>query len=60
MSYVTGSHSLKVGMQMQRGHFTRNDSNHAQGDYYILSVNGDRPLSRSRRSLPRWRGGRTG
>jgi hypothetical protein len=40
MSYVKGSHNLKVGMQMQRGHFTRNDSNHELGDYYILSVNG--------------------
>jgi carboxypeptidase family protein len=43
MSYVKGSHNLKAGMQMQRGHFTRNDSNHEQGDYYILSVNGSTP-----------------
>jgi hypothetical protein len=40
MSYVKGSHNLKAGMQMQRGHFTRNDSNHQLGDYYILSING--------------------
>jgi hypothetical protein len=26
-SYVTGSHSVKFGMDMQRGHFERNDSN---------------------------------
>ena len=44
LSYVTGSHNLKVGMQMQRGHFTRNDSNHAQGDYYILSPDGMIPF----------------
>jgi hypothetical protein len=40
MTYVTGGHNLKVGMQMQRGHFTRNDSNHELGDYYILSIDG--------------------
>ena len=28
-SYVTGSHSVKFGMDMQRGHFERNDSNNA-------------------------------
>jgi hypothetical protein len=28
-SYVTGTHSIKVGMDMQRGHFERNDSNNA-------------------------------
>ena len=37
MSYVTGSHNLKVGMSMQHGHFTRNDSVHAQGDRYYLT-----------------------
>ena len=40
MTYVTGSHNLKVGMALQRGHFERNDSNHAQGDYYIISLDG--------------------
>jgi hypothetical protein len=44
MSYVKGSHNLKVGMQMQRGHFTRNDSNHQLGDYYILSIDGMVPF----------------
>src|SRR4029453_7019071 len=29
MSYVTGSHSVKIGMDMQRGHFVRNDKNHS-------------------------------
>ncbi len=43
MNYIKGSHNLKVGMQMQQGHFTRNDSNHELGDYYILSVNGSTP-----------------
>jgi hypothetical protein len=37
MSYVTGSHNLKVGMSMQHGSFTRNDSVHAQGDRYYLT-----------------------
>jgi hypothetical protein len=27
MSHVTGSHSAKVGFEMQRGHFERNDNN---------------------------------
>ncbi|PWT79926.1 MAG: hypothetical protein C5B57_13085, partial [Blastocatellia bacterium] len=44
MSYVRGSHNLKAGMQMQRGHFTRNDSNHELGDYYIFSVDGMVPF----------------
>jgi Carboxypeptidase regulatory-like domain len=43
MSYVTGSHNLKVGMSLQHGYFTRNDSNHAQGDFYYLTFN-DQPL----------------
>jgi hypothetical protein len=37
VSYVTGSHNLKVGMSMQQGHFERNDSVHAQGDRYYLT-----------------------
>jgi hypothetical protein len=37
LSYVTGSHNLKVGMSMQQGHFERNDSVHPQGDRYYLT-----------------------
>ena len=37
LSYVTGSHNLKVGMSMQHGHCERNDSVHAQGDRYYLT-----------------------
>ena len=34
-SYVTGSHSVKFGMDMQRGHFERNDSNNkSEGLWY--------------------------
>jgi Carboxypeptidase regulatory-like domain len=40
MSYVTGSHNLKVGMAMQRGSFQRNDTNHANGDRYFISLDG--------------------
>ena len=43
MSYVTGSHNVKVGMSLQQGHFERNDSNHAQADRYYLTLN-DQPL----------------
>jgi hypothetical protein len=38
VSYVTGSHNVKVGMSLQRGHFERNDSNHAQGDRYYTTI----------------------
>jgi hypothetical protein len=31
MSYVTGSHSVKFGMDMQRGHFWRGDHNESTG-----------------------------
>jgi hypothetical protein len=31
MSYVTGSHSVKIGMDMQRGHFWRGDHNESTG-----------------------------
>jgi hypothetical protein len=31
MSYVTGSHSVKFGMDMQRGHFWRGDNNESTG-----------------------------
>jgi hypothetical protein len=34
MSYVTGSHNVKVGMSLQHGSFTRNDSNQPAGDRY--------------------------
>jgi Carboxypeptidase regulatory-like domain len=31
MNYVTGSHTVKVGMDMQRGHFWRGDNNESTG-----------------------------
>jgi len=31
MSYVTGSHSVKIGMDMQRGYFWRGDNNESTG-----------------------------
>ena len=54
MSYVTGSHNFKVGTQLQRGHFERNDSNHAQGDYYIISLNGSQLLATITSPLAGW------
>ncbi len=39
MSYVTGSHNMKVGVSLQRGHFERNDTNHAAGDLYYWTLN---------------------
>jgi hypothetical protein len=54
MSYITGSHHVKVGTQMQRGHFERRDSNHAQGDYYIISLNGAPLLATITSPLAGW------
>ncbi|HEY9463412.1 MAG TPA: carboxypeptidase regulatory-like domain-containing protein, partial [Vicinamibacterales bacterium] len=54
MSYVTGSHNFKVGAQMQRGHFERRDSNHAQADYYIVSLNGSPLLATITSPLAGW------
>jgi hypothetical protein len=31
MSYITGSHSIKIGMDMQRGYFWRGDNNESTG-----------------------------
>jgi hypothetical protein len=53
-SYVTGSHNVKVGLQMQRGHFQRNDSNHPQGDYYIVSLDGSPLLATITSPLAGW------
>ena len=54
MSYVTGSHNFKVGTQLQRGHFERSDSNHAQGDYYIVSLDGSPLLATITSPLAGW------
>ena len=54
VSYVTGSHNFKVGSQMQRGHFERRDTNHAQGDYYIISLNGAPLLATITSPLAGW------
>jgi hypothetical protein len=54
LSYVTGSHNFKVGAQMQRGHFERRDSNHALGDYYIVSLDGAPLLATISSPLAGW------
>jgi hypothetical protein len=54
LSYVTGSHNFKVGTQMQRGHFERRDTNHAQGDYYIVSLDGSPLLATITSPLAGW------
>jgi hypothetical protein len=40
MSYVTGSHNVKVGMALQHGSFTRNDSNTSVNDRYYTYLAG--------------------
>ena len=40
MSYVTGSHSVKIGMEMQRGHFWRGDNNDSTGGIWYFTTNG--------------------
>ncbi|HEV8393043.1 MAG TPA: carboxypeptidase regulatory-like domain-containing protein [Vicinamibacterales bacterium] len=54
VSYVTGSHSFKVGTQMQRGHFESRNSNHANADYYIISLNGAPLLATITSPLAGW------
>jgi hypothetical protein len=41
-SYVTGSHSMKVGFELQRGHFQRGDNNDSTGGIWY-SVTGGVP-----------------
>ena len=39
MSYVTGSHNAKIGMEMQRGYFQRGDNNESTGGlWYTVAV----------------------
>ncbi len=37
MSYVTGSHNAKLGVEMQRGHFERNDNNDSTGGIWYTT-----------------------
>jgi hypothetical protein len=43
MTYITGAHSVKIGMQMQHGKFERNDTNHATNAQYYFTT-GYNPL----------------
>ena len=39
MSYVTGSHNARIGMEMQRGYFERGDNNESTGGlWYTVAV----------------------
>jgi hypothetical protein len=40
MSYVTGSHNFKVGAEMQRGYFQRNDTNDSTGGIWYRTTGG--------------------
>ena len=40
MSYVTGSHNAKVGLELQRGHFRRGDNNDSTGGIWYTVANG--------------------
>ena len=40
MSYVTGSHNVKVGFEMQRGHFWRGDNNDSTGGIWYTTTAG--------------------
>jgi hypothetical protein len=39
-SYVTGSHTTKVGVELQRGHFWRGDNNDSTGGIWYTFTNG--------------------
>jgi len=45
-SYVTGSHNAKIGVELQRGHFQRNDNNDSTGGiwYTVRSVQDPTPV----------------
>jgi hypothetical protein len=40
MSYVTGSHNVKVGFEMQRGHFWRGDNDDSTGGVWYTTTGG--------------------
>ncbi len=40
MTYVTGSHSAKIGFEMQRGHFWRGDNNDSTGGVWYTTTAG--------------------
>src|SRR5262245_22877570 len=40
MTYVTGSHSAKIGFDMQRGHFWRGDNNDSTGGIWYTTTAG--------------------
>jgi hypothetical protein len=40
MSYVTGSHNAKFGVEMQRGHFWRGDNNESTGGIWYTTTAG--------------------
>ncbi len=40
MSYVTGSHNAKIGLEMQRGHFLRGDNNDTTGGLWYTVAAG--------------------
>jgi hypothetical protein len=39
-SYVTGSHSAKIGVELQRGHFWRGDNNESTGGIWYTTTGG--------------------
>jgi hypothetical protein len=39
-NYVTGSHSAKIGFDLQRGHFWRGDNNDSTGGIWYTTTNG--------------------
>ena len=43
MSYVTGSHNAKFGLEMQRGHFWRGDNNDSTGGIWYTTTRWQRP-----------------
>jgi hypothetical protein len=54
MNYVTGSHNVKVGMSLQHGSFTRNDSNTSINDRYYTYLAGSPLLVTIQSPLAGW------
>ena len=54
MNYVTGTHNVKVGMSLQHGSFTRNDSNTSINDRYYTYFAGSPLLVTIQSPLAGW------
>jgi len=53
-SYVTGSHNVKVGFELQRGHFWRGDNNNSTGGIWYTTTAGAPALITQQAPVAGW------